>query len=213
METSKLKEDYSNLTIDEMDSLWIKTKSPYTDTTPGIPGNPNYTFATGTEADYMAKGGNMKVLQEAAPTGTQTQQDDYRDSRVAYLKSAGVLAKQANLQTPGNEPFLKSTGLTLNLGHADAGQMDQPVIISANPTVGVAGQVVVSFKKSTKYCHGTWYNITDVATGITTQGYSHSLSKIILTGLTPQKQYSIVLAYDGTNPLKVWSAPKTFWAQ
>ena len=213
MDTFKLKEDYSDFTIDKMDSLWIKTKGNWSDTTPGIPGNPNVVWATGTQADYMAKGAAMKLLQEAAPTGTQTQKDNYKASRVSFLKAAGVMAVQANEQCGGDEAKLKSTGLTMNAVHAEVGQMDKAVIESATPTDGVVGRVVIVMKKSAKYCHGTWIELTNVTTGAVTQLYSHSKHELILTDLIPLNRYSVRVAYDGTDPLKVWSDPKPFLGQ
>jgi hypothetical protein len=210
---AKLKENYMRFSVSLIGDVWIKTKSDWTDTSPGVHLNPNVVWPAGMEADYMAKGAAMKTLEEAAPTGTQTQKDDARAARVAFKKVCGTMAVAANAQCGGDEAKLKSTGFTLNAVAADAGEMDVPVIESADAVKGVVGREEVVMKKSVKFCHGTWIELTDVATGTVTLLYTHSKHKLILTDLTPQKKYSVRVAYDGTNPLKVWSDPKAFWAQ
>jgi hypothetical protein len=209
----KLKENYSGFSIDDCEGLWIKTKSDWTETSPGIHLNPNVVWEGTSEADYMTLGADMKELNDDAVGGTPTQKLDAKNGRIAYLKAAGGMAVQANAQCGGDEAKEKSTGLVLNAVGGTVGEMGKPVIDSATPTDGVVGREVIMMKKSEKFCFGTWINVTDVAAGTTQRLYSHSKHKLILTGLTPQKQYSVTVAYDGSDPLIVWSDPKTFWAQ
>jgi hypothetical protein len=209
----KLNTYYGNEPESTMVDIWTVTKTPWTDTKPGITGNPNVTLVGTQEADYMAAGALMLSTHEAAPTGTETEKENARDAMADFKKQAGIVATEGNLQCGGVESKLKSLGLEMAVPHAAVGQMDKPVIESATSVDGVVGREIIVFKKSTKFCHGTWVRLTNVATGVTILLHVATKERFPLTGLIPQTQYSVQVAYDGTDPLIVWSDPKTFWAQ
>lgn len=196
-----------------MVEIWNATKLPWTETRPGITDNPNVTLVGTQEADYLASGGLMLSTHEAAPQGTKLQQQDARDAMADFKKKAGIVAVEGNLQCNAEEGKLKSLGLPLAKPHAAAGRMDQPLIISTDPVKGASGHETIVFKKSAKFCHGTWVRLTNLTTNTVKTLHQREKERFDLADLIPRNQYSVEVAYDGTDPLIVWSAPKTFWAE
>ena len=209
----KLITNYEHEAESTMIDIWNASKNTWTATTTGVPGNPNVTFTGTQELDYMTAGALMMSTHAAAPNGTETQQDAARTAMADFKKKAGIIAIEGNLQCNADETKLKSLGLMMAQTHAEVGQMDQPSIASAKPVEGVAGREIIAFKKSAKFCHGTWVRLIHILTGTVTLSHVAAKERFPLAGLIPQNQYSVEVAYDGTDPLIVWSAPKLFWAQ
>lgn len=208
-----LNEDFSRKTIPETLEILARIKGPFGTTGMGLIGNSNITYPGTTAADCITKGQAFSDKHDEAASGDHLKvlaAKGLMDEFHVLLKG---IAKQSNLDLIGEELFLESTGLPLAKEGTTAGVMDKAVINSVNGVDGVTGRGAFDIVKTKKFCHGTYIEVQDVATGIVTQYHTQEKYKFFLDVFTRKVDYMVRVCYDGTDKTKVWSDWKPFLGQ
>ncbi len=202
---------YGEKTIDETNEILIRIKGAFGTSGIGIIGNTYFIWLLTTAADCITAGNVWRTAQDKA-----IETDAPNDHLLAAAKmdlfhtALHGIAVQANTQRTGNEVALASTGLTMAKPGEEVGQMDQAVINSIDPVKGVTGRAEINIVKSLKYCHGTYIEVKNMATGAVVEKHSTDKHILIVDGFIHGVDYEVRVCYDGTDKTKVWSDWKPF---
>jgi hypothetical protein len=201
----KLKTNYDNSSIDDMDTIYIRISKTFGTTGMGIVGNSNITYEGSSAVNCVAGGAAWREAKGDAEGGNEMQIKLAETTLITFKGLVRGIALQSNVLLGGNLLGLTSTGLTMAKPGEEVGEMDQPTISSIEAVHGVPENADVTFDTSEKTCYGTHINVKNVATGIIV--YSHSKHKHIVrvSGFLHAVDYMVQVAYDGTDETIVWS--------
>ena len=211
--TAKLITYYEAKSQEEMEETRTKTCRIWVDGSTGVDENPNVTWFGTSKGDYLTAGQNWEIAFKKGLTGTNLQKEAATALMLIFAQKAKGMAEQANAQCGGNVEKLKSTGLTMAENNATVGVMDKAVIKSITQVDGVDGMFEVDIETSKKSCHGSIVRIINLVDTTVREFQVHDKSRLTVTDCKPGIHYSMQVAYDGTDPLRVWSDPKPFWGQ
>ncbi len=213
MHTPKLIEYFKGKTLEEMREIYVKVNRTWVAGSTGIHLNPNFTWDAGTEATCNSTGSAWHEADEIGITGTDIQKEEAQELLVPYQDALSVIMTKANVLHLGVLSKLESTGGVMAETGGEVGVMAQAVIKDIDPVKGVSGMFKVAIVPSEKHCFGTHIRITNLSTGAVREVHVHEKSHLIITDCPGGTRYNLEVAYDGANPLKVWSDPKPFWGQ
>ncbi len=206
-------ESFKDKTLEEMRTIYGKTNRTWTTGSTGLHINPNFTWASGTESTAFTTGSAWHDADQIGITGSDIEKATAQELLVPFQDALEAIMKQANVQHPGVVSKLESTGGVMAKAGGAVGVMAQAVIKDIDPVKGVPGMFKVAIVPSEKHCFGTHIRITNLSTGAVRELHAHEKSHLIITDCPGGTRYNLEVAYDGANPLKVWSDPKPFWGQ
>lgn len=173
--------------------------------------NSNFTFAGTSFTDFKTAQGNWVTGLTAASTGDPAKEADALALRKLMEPMLTDICNQVNTQAKHDKSKLLSSGGEVTSAGGSVGIFSAPVIKKVVTSLA-PGTMEVTLETESRAL-GTMITMVDVATNESKTWFVAQKHILMITGLTPGKEYSFSFAWVGTNMTLVYSSPINKFAQ